>query len=366
LLLQIRCFFHGPVLTAGPTTTAEFAVVVCALLIMAIGLEYVASRLGETVHRVGASVLTALAGVVTIAVLLGVRMPAMTREPIEASVLNLLLLAYAAPALLVFGLSKIAAGNRSVRYVHALTTAALALGTVYVMLQIRRFFHGPIMISDTSTAEIAVQAAVLFAMAIGLEVLTKRFSNPVHNYGALALTGLAGVLTFALATQRLPNLTGEPVGGTFFNLVMLGYALPAVLIATLSKTVSGRRPRFYVDGLAGFSLILMLMYVSLEIRTLYHGSVLMGMTTQAEQYTYSVAWLLFGVALLSAGLILQSQRARLASAIVIGLTVLKVFFIDMSGLTGVWRALSFMGLGLVLVAIGWFYQRILFPKRTTA
>ena len=35
----------------------------------------------------------------------------------------------------------------------------------------------------------------------------------------------------------------------------------------------------------------------------------------------------------------------------------------MSTLTGVYRALSFMGLGLVLVAIGWLYQRILFRRQ---
>jgi uncharacterized membrane protein len=37
----------------------------------------------------------------------------------------------------------------------------------------------------------------------------------------------------------------------------------------------------------------------------------------------------------------------------------------MSTLTGVYRALSFMCLGLVLVAIGWLYQRILFRRRST-
>jgi uncharacterized membrane protein len=47
---------------------------------------------------------------------------------------------------------------------------------------------------------------------------------------------------------------------------------------------------------------------------------------------------------------------------VIALTIGKAFLIDMSTLTGVYRALSFMGLGIVLVAIGWFYQRILFRK----
>jgi len=62
----------------------------------------------------------------------------------------------------------------------------------------------------------------------------------------------------------------------------------------------------------------------------------------------------------------QSQRARLASAIVIALTILKAFLVDMSALTGVWRALSFIGLGLVLVAIGWLYQKVLFRRQQQA
>ena len=60
---------------------------------------------------------------------------------------------------------------------------------------------------------------------------------------------------------------------------------------------------------------------------------------------------------------MQGAAARLASAIVIALTIVKAFLIDMSVLTGVYRALSFMCLGLVLVAIGWLYQRILFSRR---
>ena len=34
----------------------------------------------------------------------------------------------------------------------------------------------------------------------------------------------------------------------------------------------------------------------------------------------------------------------------------------MSDLTGIYRALSFLGLGAVLIGIGWFYQRLLFPR----
>jgi uncharacterized membrane protein len=51
----------------------------------------------------------------------------------------------------------------------------------------------------------------------------------------------------------------------------------------------------------------------------------------------------------------------------LGLTlvaVLKVFLLDMAGLTGMWRAASFLGLGAVLVGIGYFYRRYLADDRT--
>ena len=69
------------------------------------------------------------------------------------------------------------------------------------------------------------------------------------------------------------------------------------------------------------------------------------------------------MALLGIGIAVDSLRARLASAAVIALTILKAFMIDMSTLTGVYRALSFICLGLVLVAIGWFYQRVPFRRQ---
>jgi uncharacterized membrane protein len=76
-----------------------------------------------------------------------------------------------------------------------------------------------------------------------------------------------------------------------------------------------------------------------------------------------VVWLGYAVALLLFGIWQRSQPARLASAAVMLLTIGKVFVVDMAGLTGVYRALSLIGPGFVLLAIGWFYQRILFPPK---
>jgi uncharacterized membrane protein len=122
----------------------------------------------------------------------------------------------------------------------------------------------------------------------------------------------------------------------------------------------------YSQTAAVIAVALALAYLSLQVRRYFHGDVLtVGRTTDPEQYAYSAAWLAFGVVLLAIGVVQRSQAVRLASAAVVILTVLKVFFVDMSGLTGIYQAISFIGLGAVLMGIGLFYQRLLFPRRGT-
>ena len=61
---------------------------------------------------------------------------------------------------------------------------------------------------------------------------------------------------------------------SFINLLLLGYALPAVLALLLSYAVAGRRPAAYANTIAAGALVLALAYVTFEIRRLYHGPVL--------------------------------------------------------------------------------------------
>ena len=110
------------------------------------------------------------------------------------------------------------------------------------------------------------------------------------------------------------------------------------------------------------SVILALAYLTFTVMRLYHGPVLTEEPiSDAESYTFSAVWLTFGCVLLVIGAALDSKPVRLASAAVVTLTVAKVFLLDMADLAGIWRALSFIGLGLVLVGIGYLYQRVLFP-----
>jgi uncharacterized membrane protein len=164
---------------------------------------------------------------------------------------------------------------------------------------------------------------------------------------------------------RNPWWNAVSVGGPVLNLILLGYLVPALLATVLVVMTKSTRPQPYRMIVATTAVGLMLLYLSLEVTRLYHGPVIaFPEISDAEQYSYSAAWLVFGVVLLVAGIVLRSPAVRLASAAVVVVTVGKVFVIDMGDLTGAFRALSFIGLGLVLVGIGWLYQRLLFPAAT--
>jgi uncharacterized membrane protein len=283
-------------------------------------------------------------------------------------IFNWLLWGYGVPALSFWGASYLMRRQSDDAPLRAVEAAAILFTVLLAFLEIRHAVNDGDMVAVPSLAEAGLDVCVALAMAIGLERLRLRSRSPVHGVGAVLLTMSAGLTAvFGLLIFENPMFSDVELRGSFINLLLLAYAFPAVLMLLLSYAVAGRRSVAYANTIAAGALVFALSYLTLEIRRLYHGPDLIdGITSGAEQYSYSIAWLAFGVILLGIGIVVQSQRARLASALVIALTILKAFLIDMSTLTGVYRALSFICLGLVLVAIGWLYQKILFRRRQPA
>ncbi len=312
--------------------------------------------------------LRALAAVIGVLVLARIAWePRIAGEDVGTTpIFNWLLYGYGIPAAGFWYAGHLLRGRADDIPARMIDSGAILLTVLLVFLEIRHFIYdGDVYRSDSGLAEVALQVSIGLAMTIGLERLRQRTNSIVHDIGALAIAALSlAAIIFGLLLGANPVLTGEPVGGRYVNLILLGYALPATLAAILAWVSRGVRPQPYSAAAAVTAVALALAYLSLEVRTFFHGDVLTrGPMTDAEQYTYSVAWLAFGVLLLAAGVRLHSQAVRFASAAVVMLTVLKVFLIDMRGLAGIYQALSFIGLGVVLLGIGWLYQRLLFPKR---
>lgn len=76
-----------------------------------------------------------------------------------------------------------------------------------------------------------------------------------------------------------------------------------------------------------------------------------------EQFSYSAFLMLFGMALLALGFWRRSAFLRWQALVLLAVTIAKVFLADMSGLSQGYRILSFLGLGVLLLAVSFIYQR---------
>jgi uncharacterized membrane protein len=280
-------------------------------------------------------------------------------------IINWLLWGYGVPAVSFWIAGRILRRRGDDLPSRSVESAAITFTALTAFLEIRHLMNdGDIYKPGVRLGELGLQVSTGLAMVIGMEHVRARVNSVIHDWGARIFAALAFMGIIALLFPQNPLVTGQAVGGMFFNYILLGYGIPAVLLGALSRVIKSSRPQIYYVAAAVTSIVMMLVYLTLEVRTLFHGSILKGgIMSDAEDYTYSAVWLAFGVALLIVGIVLKSQPARLASAAVVILTIAKVFLHDLAGVQGIFRALSFIGLGLVLMGIGWLYQRLLFPRQ---
>ena len=277
--------------------------------------------------------------------------------------LNALLPGYGIPALLAAVAAYELRRWPGVRVRNALQAIASLLGLLAVAILIRHAMNGGVL--DDSVPTLGEQSiyTLLFIGLSGIMMLDLKSLSPVFRYGSMAagVVSMLQVLTAHLGALN-PFFTGESTGNwPLINLLFIGYLLPGLAYAGLALYARDKRPLPYVTLLAISAAALGFAWVTLSVRRFWQGEFIAEWKgfLQAETYSYSVAWLMIGVGLLVLGSRLNARSLRIASAVLVMLSVGKAFLIDMSNLEGVLRALSFIGLGVVLIGIGLFYQKIL-------
>jgi uncharacterized membrane protein len=71
----------------------------------------------------------------------------------------------------------------------------------------------------------------------------------------------------------------------------------------------------------------------------------------------STAWAGYATALLGIGMSRDLRSWRWMALLLLAATLLKVFFVDMAEVRQIWRVLSFMVLGALLMACSYAYSR---------
>jgi uncharacterized membrane protein len=343
---------------AGTILAAVFALST-AWLSVALALHLPA--MGWIDGRVRTPILRRLALGVAIAVLARLVLnPYVLDYPLTATpIVNWLLYGYGVPAL-AFIVATRQFGSRA----DDLTTAVLEAGsivftTALLTLELRHALTGHITTPLADLGRDSSNSLLWLVLSGGLLWLGARKARPVLAWG--------GIVLFAAATVQIvlwqmlianPLATGDHVGPRLIvDALATAYLLPAVAYTLIARRRLGPEPLQWAARILAFALSLL--WLSLEIRHAFRGeNLIWGTCGEGEWYAYSAAWLAYAAIGLGLGLYWRAEWLRRAALAGIGIVALKVFVSDMAELTGVLRALSFMGLGAVLIAIGYAYRRL--------
>lgn len=283
----------------------------------------------------------------------------------KTPIFNWLLIGYGVPAIAFALAGRVLATRGEDIAVRLMDSLAVVFAGLLALLQIRHFMHdGNPLAATSGHVEQGLIAFVALALAYVMTRMHLRRANPVLDIASIALGGIAVlVAVLGLLTTENPAFTAEAVGGsTVFSSLLPAYLAPGLMALLVARHARFTRPSWYATSAGVLAIVLIVAYVTLEVRHAFQGADILidNPTSDAEMWAYSVAWLLLGIAFLAYGVVRGSREARFASAALVTLATLKVFTYDLADVEGIWRALSFICLGAVLIGIGFVYQRLIF------
>lgn len=236
----------------------------------------------------------------------------------------------------------------------ALNALAVAAGALTVALAIE--LDGPWL-----TVALAVEGALL--SAIGRQMDVRGF-----RIGGAALLGAAIFRYVDLSLPASPAVF-QPIASEPFA---MGLALAGILygLAWFYRRHEGARAGRALSGTT-MSVVAasVLVVVACSAHTWDYWRQ-EGLNSADARFAYSLSlsglWTVLACLFIGAGLLRSFAPLRYLAMALFGITVLKVFLVDLSSLGGLYRILGFIGVGVVLLAVSFLYQRQRIKPRPVA
>ncbi|MBX4187584.1 MAG: DUF2339 domain-containing protein [Candidatus Doudnabacteria bacterium] len=201
----------------------------------------------------------------------------------------------------------------------------------------------------------------MFMLLIGLNVKSWEVRTIAY---VTAFIAAFRVVTFDSELRELALVT--PI----LNLRVLAFVGAAVVFGFIFLTLNNKKHELTKEEArlvpVSFFIVtnLMLLWVlSLEIIDYFDKRIsdssinLINGLENSKRVSLSVAWSLYAALLLVLGIARKSTSARLMSIGLFAVVIFKVFLYDTSNLPDLYRFVSFLSLGIVLLAVSYMYNR---------
>jgi uncharacterized membrane protein len=249
-----------------------------------------------------------------------------------------------AVALWLAGRSELLAGER-----RDLRSLIGAVGLAVIALAMFILFK-----HHTLVTALAVEAALL--AWLGRELGEERLTFASIAY-------LAASLVYLLTVEATPALLFDNSESPGIQIISVAAAAAAAAILALCTDARIRQLAGWVSGgLLVYAASLAIVAILSSPHTELFGET--NVSFQRAQTVVSIFWGATGFGLLVVGLRRQLPSLRTAGFVLLGVALAKAFLFDLSSLTAFARALSFLGLGTLLLIAAVVHQRLSRPAET--
>jgi hypothetical protein len=197
----------------------------------------------------------------------------------------------------------------------------------------------------------------------------------IPHRGLLRASSALLALVFARLALNPGILYYYPRGPRIFNWYLYAYLISSGSLFVAGWLFSRSDDRLFrgfpraSTWLPACGTILLFLLLNIEIADFYSTGVSITFNfsaTLAQDLTYTMGWALFGMGLLTAGIVLRNRPARMAAISLLAATILKCFLHDLARLGGLYRVGSFVALAICLALVAVLLQRFVLSETAEA
>jgi uncharacterized membrane protein len=204
-----------------------------------------------------------------------------------------------------------------------------------------------------------------------LASLGRRLAYFAHAAGLLVLAALRWGFMDELQPMLLGwrSTSAAPLIDLPCLVGVLIIAALAGLLAQLRRSGDGSHPslRRMVEGALAGTILALLNFQTLHAVDWFCANVApLANPAMARQVALSILWAVCGFVAVVVGFRRKLASLRYAALLLLGITLLKILLIDMADVRAVWRILSFIAVGGLLLGVSYIYHKQTESRQTSA
>jgi uncharacterized membrane protein len=264
-------------------------------------------------------------------------------------------------AVIYLGLAFISRGRVAVDKGLVLTFLAVALGFLVIMVPIQldknwitigwavlaaalvwigvKTESGPILLAGTGLLIISI--GKLLFVDLSVDIYAAGFHSFLNDRFLTALVVTAATFFSSYIFFRTDAGYSRPASLTLFVVAHV------ILLVTLSQEVYDS----FAVPMAGLQEGMIGQYDYSHYLDLYNRY------AYAQRLSLSGLWAVYSAVLILIGFVARHAPSRICAIVLFFITIFKVFVFDLSSLENIYRIISFIGLGIILLAVSFLYTR---------